>query len=453
MAGDTSLLTGGAGVDLHVVDKSSLQFIEVGHMKEDTWDIDWESTPEPAQRQPPEGPPSRGLPARPLSPPVQQQNRPRPLASTPVPVPRTSGPILRPPPARPPEVEGGPSLEEMPNVFHGVSPKQLHEAMDYFDVFDVHAGGTLIKQGEKEPALVMVLRGQVEVSRYDKLRRAQSGSVLGLTTLFGDGRWPVGLKTLTDCRVMILDFDRYRALRGAGSVVSEALEEYALEQMLQQLARTAKEVANYNQTKTMADLVPKKSFFSRLAAAVGGGGISVVGVDVVASLKASPLFRNAEDHHLNAIASRMEGIKVQTGEFLFTEGEPSTHLYVIVSGSVGVIAAAGKSAAIKHQTLKAGDAFGAWSMLRTTGNWASYVVMEKTILLEMDKLGWTEITTIGDETSSVLRLALTRSLASRVSNSVAQLAAHESGMKPTFDEVPGGDEASKFLTINPASRR
>jgi len=455
MSNDQSLLGGGASAGLHVVDKKSLQFVEVGRMAEDSFDVGWEVTPEPAERVH-----KRTLPVRNLAPPVQQKRAPpRPLPSTPPPAPRApkaQRPGVLHPPAPQPQAEAdpekGPSLEEMPNVFVGVSPRQLEDAMDYFDVFDIHAGGMLIQQGEKQPALVMILRGQVEVTRYERRRRAQSGSVLGLTTLFGDGRWPVGLRTLTDARIMILDIERYRHLRNAGSVVSEALEEYALEQMLQELERTAKDVATYNDVKPIDQLMPKKSFLERLAAVIGGGGISVVDVNAIRALRASPLFRNSDDHHLTTIANRMDGIKVQTGEFLMTEGQPSTHVYVVVSGSVAVIAAAGGGMAIKHQTLTAGDAFGAWSVLRTGGNWASYIVMETTVLLEMDKLGWTEISTCGDEASSVLRLALTRSLASRVSNSMAQLAAHESGMKPTVDTV-AEQEASQFVTINPASRR
>ncbi len=435
MSEKVSLLKGGAGSKLQVVDKASLQFVETGRMKEDSWDIDWENTPEPAERT--------------FHPPVQGFSPP---LDRPAPAPRPASkpqPTAQPVPAK---RTRSATLEEIPDVFHGVSPRQLHEALEFFDVFDVARGETLIQQGDKQPALLMVLRGQMEVSRYDRRRRASRGGVLGLTTLFGDGHWPVGLRTLIECRVMVLEIDGYRRLRSSGSVVSQALEEYALENMLQSLERTAKEVATYNQTSPIDELIPRKGFFERFAAAIGAGGISVVNIDVSAALSASPIFRNAEPHHLAKIADRMEAIRVQTGEFLFTQGEPSTHLYVVVSGSVGVIAAAGKNAAIKHETLHATDAFGAWSMLRTGGNWASYVALEKTTLLEMDKLGWTELSVSGDEVGSVLRLALIRSLASRVTVAHLQLAAHESGLKPTIEEY-GDLEESKFVTINPASRR
>ena len=80
----------------------------------------------------------------------------------------------------------------------------------------------------------------------------------------------------------------------------------------------------------------------------------------------------------------------------------------------------------------------------------SCVVMERSVLLEMDKVAWAELATARDATGSVLRLALLRSLAKRLVEVRAQLVAL-SGGAPAEHTTGSGDD--RFVTINPAARR
>ena len=56
-------------------------------------------------------------------------------------------------------------METLPIVFRGHHPDSIHRAIHHFDVLDLYPEETLIGAGERHPALVMVLRGQVEARR------------------------------------------------------------------------------------------------------------------------------------------------------------------------------------------------------------------------------------------------------------------------------------------------
>ncbi len=456
---------------LRVVDKASLRFVDTGSGgREDTFDLGWEATPAPAERQrfepkPRPPPPSRAPlldpEANPFAADVDRlfPETPAPApapaaaaAAAPAPVPDLHaepepGPELPfPARSRAPTFDG--VLETRPVVFEALGDDVLEAAMDSFDVIDVLRGETLIGEGERHPALVMPLRGALAAVRRGGHRvRVASGEVLGLTTLFGTGVWPFTLEALTDVRLLVLELDAYQELRSAGSRVSLAIEEHALDALLDGLEKAAGELAERLSARPLAEIVPSKGLLARVAAAFGAGGVSSARVDVVAALAASDLFRNAERRHLEALRDRWDGVRAGPGEFLVTQGQPGTHLYLLVSGAVDVISTVGQDRAVRHETLRPGDLFDGWSVLRDTGGRASMVVTEPSVLLELDKPTWAELAWGRDAVGSILRLAMLRSLTRRLVSARALLVELGGHARPV------DDADSRFVTIHPADRR
>jgi len=337
----------------------------------------------------------------------------------------------------------------MPAVFRRLNPDSLHRAIHHFDVIDLYRDETIIGAGDRHPALVMVLRGQLEARRGDERRRAGSGEVLGLTTLFGSGRWPTTLRTLSECRLMILELDGYQALRSEGSRVALAIEEFALETLLDGLVRSWKEVANFLTPMPLSEVIPQKSFFERCAAAFGAGGILSVNVNRVDALAASPLFRNADREHLKGLAPRFGGLKVDTGEFLLRQGEASASMFLVVDGAVDVLSDTGRAQKVVcHETLGPGALFGESSMLRTAASPASYVARERTVLVELDRMAWADLALARDPVGNVLRLAVLRSLTRQLVDTNARLLRLSSG-----GELQAADLHDRFITILPGGRR
>ena len=342
-------------------------------------------------------------------------------------------------------------METLPIVFRGLHPDSIHRAIHHFDVLDLYPEETLIGAGERHPALVMVLRGQVEARRDgNDRRRVGSGEVLGFTTLFGSGRWPTTLRTLSDCRLMVLELSGYQALRSEGSRVALAIEEYALELLLDALVRSWTEVAHFLTPRPLSEVVPSKSFFERCAAAFGAGGILSVNVNRIDGLAASPLFRNAEREHLKGLAPRFGGLKVDTGEFLVRQGEASTSMFLIIDGAVDVLSdTRGRGEhVVCHETLGPGALFGESSMLRTAPSPASYVARERTVLLELDRVAWADLALARNEVGNVLRLAVLRSLTRQLVDTRARQMSLASG-----GELRQADLHDRFVTILPGGRR
>lgn len=388
------------------MDGASLRFTETGQSREDSWEIEWEATPVSVDRN-------------------EDLDTPPPL----VPVGR---PLL------------GDGLETLPQMFDGLHIPALQRDLDTFDVIDVHAGETLIRQGDAYPAAVVLLRGALRAFRGDEQRRVFSGEVLGLTTLFGDGVWPTTLFTGAECRLMVLDLAGYQALRERGSLVSLAIEEWSLAHFLEALGRTAERLARSLPVQPVEQVVADPGPLSRLRALVAGGAVRPARVAALAALSRSPAFADATEEVLADLAPHFRGLRAEAGEMVITEGEPGSLLYVVVSGAVDVLSVAGQNRVVRHASLGPGRLFGAHQVLRDDGGWASVVAAEPTALLTLDKLRWAELATASDSAGSVLRLAVLRALCQRLVHAADRVAELEHGTTPPLP-------SDRFVPIRPAA--
>jgi CRP-like cAMP-binding protein len=340
------------------------------------------------------------------------------------------------------------ALDAFPSVFRGLSPATVAAAVGHFDVFEVQAGTTLIEAGEHHPALVMVLGGELRAMRGDSMRIASEGECLGVTTLFGDGRWASTLRAVVPSRLLVLDLEGFRALREQGSVVSVAVEEYALDTLMDALDRARQRVGQLVRGKPIKTFVPSPGFFGLIADAFGMGGIMSTQLPAARLLADSPLFRNADSAHIEALAERFIGLRAQAGTFLLTQGVSNTSMFMVASGTVDLLTASTDNSAVCHETLGPGQMFGIWGLLRELPSRTSVVAKQNCTVLELEKLAWAELAPAHTGTGSVLRLAVLRALTGRLVQEAAKLASLEAGEVPVVV-----DTSDSFKTINPIDRR
>jgi CRP-like cAMP-binding protein len=102
-------------------------------------------------------------------------------------------------------------------------------------------------------------------------------------------------------------------------------------------------------------------------------------------LKKSPIFSMVMTDDLRVVAQAMEKQQYFAGDRIFEIGDQGDHLYIIVSGKVG-ISLESKSAKTSYiATLSSGDCFGEMNLLDDLPRSATAEVIEDTTLLSLEK--------------------------------------------------------------------
>jgi CRP-like cAMP-binding protein len=85
--------------------------------------------------------------------------------------------------------------------------------------------------------------------------------------------------------------------------------------------------------------------------------------DAVADLKRATIFATADDATLGSLAERSFSRRLRNGQILFTEGEPSDHLFVVRSGRVRVVARSAPGDELVLSVLGPGEVIGELSVI------------------------------------------------------------------------------------------
>jgi CRP-like cAMP-binding protein len=101
----------------------------------------------------------------------------------------------------------------------------------------------------------------------------------------------------------------------------------------------------------------------------------------VEDLRRSPLFAGVEASRLTALASRAYVRRFSPGQIVFTEGEPSEHLYVVRSGRVRIYVASPHGDELTLTVLTTGDSIGELSVIDEQPRSASAAAVGPTELL------------------------------------------------------------------------
>jgi len=312
----------------------------------------------------------------------------------------------------------------LPSIFDGLPQDDTQEALRKFKTVHVEPGFRLIEEGDLDSSLVIVRRGECEISTGGtRLGTAGNGDLIGEMALFSNGMRTATVESVTACELLLLDLESYEALRNSGSTVALAIEEHALSLLTDRLRTTGDRIASLAEGVNSASVIPEAGFFDRMASAFGSGGVMSSGrVDGAAVLNRSPLFSAVPQGLLERVAKHFIPITCGRGHFFCREGDQGNDMFIVASGLVDVVVATNGGKIQLLATLEPGDAFGMCSLIQTEHpRMASCVAREKTTCLALSKLKWAELIPYADIVGSVVRVAMIRALADSVAYANAQL--------------------------------
>jgi CRP/FNR family cyclic AMP-dependent transcriptional regulator len=106
---------------------------------------------------------------------------------------------------------------------------------------------------------------------------------------------------------------------------------------------------------------------------------------ILEGLTHSKLAAEMTDDQRKALAGAMTLRDLAQGEVLVREGDTDDHLYVVASGVLGVIKAAGTDNELTINTIRPGDVVGELSFLDGATRYASLVAMSSTRVLGLSR--------------------------------------------------------------------
>jgi CRP/FNR family cyclic AMP-dependent transcriptional regulator len=106
---------------------------------------------------------------------------------------------------------------------------------------------------------------------------------------------------------------------------------------------------------------------------------------ILEGLTNSKLAVEMTDEQRKALAAAMTLRELSAGEVLVREGDTDDHLYVIASGVLGIIKAAGTENEMTINTVKPGDVVGELSFLDGATRYASLVAMSSSRVLGLSR--------------------------------------------------------------------
>ena len=109
---------------------------------------------------------------------------------------------------------------------------------------------------------------------------------------------------------------------------------------------------------------------------------------IVDALRSSQLATELTDEQTRTLADNLAFRDLEPGEMLVKEGASDNHLYVVVSGALGVVKNSGTADEVTFFALSPGDLVGELSFIDGTQHYASLVAIGRTRVfgLEREKL-------------------------------------------------------------------
>ena len=106
---------------------------------------------------------------------------------------------------------------------------------------------------------------------------------------------------------------------------------------------------------------------------------------LVEALRRSRLGAELSEEEARALAAHLAFRDLQPGEVLVREGASDNHLYVIVTGALGVVRRPGTPDAVTLLTLTAGDLVGELSFIDETPHYASLISIGPTRVFGLER--------------------------------------------------------------------
>lgn len=230
---------------------------------------------------------------------------------------------------------------------------------------EIGAGEVLMREGEADQAMVIVVDGEVSVHIGEhrlELTRCGRGELVGDMALFGviDRR----SATIISCKkstVLLLDAQGLQFLKMKRSPVVRVLEEAALHTVARRLRETNRLIASVA-IGGEAPKAPPDSLWGRTLSMFRKGP-SVEPPSALEALNACPAFRHQPSGQLERLAQSVEVYSVAEGERITIEGEQGDDAFILAHGLVDVYHSTLRDTVERIARLRDGALFGAASMV------------------------------------------------------------------------------------------
>lgn len=249
------------------------------------------------------------------------------------------------------------SVEELAGLalFSRVSRMHLVDGLRGFTACDLGAGEVLIREGEEDPSMVLVLAGELAVCVGPDLievGRVGPGDTVGEVALFGAmKRRAATVLSVKPCRLLVLDQAALEYLQAADNAMIPPLREHAARMAIARVRDTQRLVAS---VAPGCDLppAPRKGLLARLMGRAGPQSPPPPLVDV---MRQSGMFSH---ERLLQLAQELEAIgelvPLAEGERIVSFGQESAGPLFLLSGRLDLWHPARSGGHLRLTRLRAG---------------------------------------------------------------------------------------------------
>lgn len=306
-------------------------------------------------------------------------------------------------------------------IFRRMSRARLSEALAAFIPCEIGPGEVLMREGESDRAMVLLLAGEASVHIGDarlELTRVGPGELVGDMALFGHiDRRAATVISSKPCRILLLDEQGLKFLRMKRSPVVPALENYALRTITRRLRETGRLIASVATGEPDEQGAARgQGLFARLGQMFSGN--EAPRPDAAAALEASDCFRGLPGAGMKHLAERVAVTERKEGELLYEEGDQPDGAWVVVSGAVDLRIRTLRDTLERIARLREGSAFGFCGLVDNGGRLATARVHERAWLIHLPR------SLFGGESDAAQASVLRRAAFNGLSNQVRLANSH-----------------------------
>jgi ribosome-associated toxin RatA of RatAB toxin-antitoxin module/CRP-like cAMP-binding protein len=195
------------------------------------------------------------------------------------------------------------------------------------------------------------------------------------------GEWRLTPLNARACRI---DFTLTYELDGAVARVAQAAFDRLADKLVDAFVQRADRVLG-DTTSSLAPAAPAPAAPAPQSPAPTDATMTSSSANLADVLRSTKLASELSDSQVQTLAGVMELKDLKEGEVLVREGVADEHLYVIVSGVLGVVKNAGAAEQVTMNTLSAGDLAGELSWLDGAQRYASLVAMAPTRVIGLER--------------------------------------------------------------------
>lgn len=220
------------------------------------------------------------------------------------------------------------------DIFSGFDNSAIEETFAITGQWSGRDGVVMARQGEEATKFYLLEEGEVAILHNGvQMGKLEPGGYFGTNALLDSGAYQFTYRTLSRVKALVIEREKFDPLLRADTTLSRQVNSGAAERQL---------------------------------------------------LKQMPLFSSLSPQQLATVDARLQHQSVAAGETIVEQGQPRTHLFIVVSGAVDVLAQDGEEV-VQIGRLGAGEHFGEYALFADTPYQATYRAAEETKLLLLDE--------------------------------------------------------------------